>query len=882
VDEHQLTCSVNPKNNSTSNPRGRGKPAVVVTVVNDFECEFECGFDGNEATVDAHQQTCSANPKNQGPKKSVCTRKTGGEFCSKAAGHTGWCNSDYKEKNGKGRSRSKPKESKAKQAARMAVLEQHHALFVQPISHGDFECEFECGFDGDEGEVQVHERTCIANPNKPIVRGPPKSDSVWEVVCDVIADWSTLAEALKPKSNHDTKSNQGQLHHLILNDFLPVFEEQFAAKERQRLKAEKWAAVPKRISSRVSAMTDMKEELEKNEAIRLAEVEKQAEEVRAKRQKREDENKLLARTERAAAREQKLSSDRQSRADRREHVDPSIDLTWYASAAKIHRSLSENSAGGIFLYPVDEKQVPGYYDVIKYPTDLQTIGRNLSEKLYKRKEDWAVEVYLMCDNCRLFNTMAHVKDYANQIDDLFTKKMTRAFKGYTKHPIRSAMAETENPFEARIDEDVGMVVRPGGQEIPKVPRRVLKRGNSGDFTHRAPAPTSSVPTTTAPTPTPTSAPAPTPTSAPGLTAQVASLPTSQKSPAVAAPMDVELADEITIGSPSTQPPSAIVRPALRVKAKMVIPTRPPRKTPPRSVSSQPAGPIVVVVKSPPAAAQPAPVAAAALAPQRHQQPGAVPVDAHMLQAMAHAQFQQVMSQQVAQQAAHNLQARMQAAAMDLLQAQAQQAVAQAQAYAQVQAQQALVQARAEAETAAAAQQARAAEVQADAGAHAATAVAAEAAAQLVAAQNAAAAAAEADAAAAEQMEAVAAEEAAARRSAQAVALATASAQQPTDAAAGSGLDAAAPVQKRPHKEDEVALATPSTAPACAAAPEAKRARTEAEMEADDAAAEQAEVQAAEVAHATNVADTAAQAANAAAAAAGVHAANPAPTPAPTE
>lgn len=54
-----------------------------------------------------------------------------------------------------------------------------------------------------------------------------------------------------------------------------------------------------------------------------------------------------------------------------------------------------------FLEPVDAKQVPDYYTIIKNPIDLKTIQGKLSS--YKNKEDLKKDLDLMIQNCFTYN-----------------------------------------------------------------------------------------------------------------------------------------------------------------------------------------------------------------------------------------------------------------------------------------------------------------------------------------------------------------------------------------------------------------------------------------------------------------------------------------------
>ncbi|CAG0882237.1 unnamed protein product [Darwinula stevensoni] len=56
-----------------------------------------------------------------------------------------------------------------------------------------------------------------------------------------------------------------------------------------------------------------------------------------------------------------------------------------------------------FLKPVDKNDVPDYYDVIKYPMDLKTIGERLRRGYYCQKRLFTADMQRMFINCRKYN-----------------------------------------------------------------------------------------------------------------------------------------------------------------------------------------------------------------------------------------------------------------------------------------------------------------------------------------------------------------------------------------------------------------------------------------------------------------------------------------------
>ena len=69
-----------------------------------------------------------------------------------------------------------------------------------------------------------------------------------------------------------------------------------------------------------------------------------------------------------------------------------------------------------FLKPVTIEEAPNYYDVIKEPMDLETMGRKLDSDQYEQMDQFIRDICLICDNCRYFNRKASV--YYKAADDL--------------------------------------------------------------------------------------------------------------------------------------------------------------------------------------------------------------------------------------------------------------------------------------------------------------------------------------------------------------------------------------------------------------------------------------------------------------------------------
>jgi len=76
-----------------------------------------------------------------------------------------------------------------------------------------------------------------------------------------------------------------------------------------------------------------------------------------------------------------------------------------------------------FLKPVDPAEVPDYYEFIKDPIDLKTIGERLATKQYYITKDiFFADIRRMCNNCRIYNgDQSRYTTYANELEKVLNK-----------------------------------------------------------------------------------------------------------------------------------------------------------------------------------------------------------------------------------------------------------------------------------------------------------------------------------------------------------------------------------------------------------------------------------------------------------------------------
>lgn len=87
-------------------------------------------------------------------------------------------------------------------------------------------------------------------------------------------------------------------------------------------------------------------------------------------------------------------------------------------------TLKKDSHAHIFLTKVNKREAPNYYDVIKHPMDLGTVGRKIH--LYRDAGEFKADLDLIWSNCLKYNTLDYFIKCANEMralaDSLITAK----------------------------------------------------------------------------------------------------------------------------------------------------------------------------------------------------------------------------------------------------------------------------------------------------------------------------------------------------------------------------------------------------------------------------------------------------------------------------
>lgn len=104
-----------------------------------------------------------------------------------------------------------------------------------------------------------------------------------------------------------------------------------------------------------------------------------------------------------------------------ESADPDKLATSFLS---VLQAIRQHSAAWPFLKPVIAQEVPDYYDHVKYPMDLKTMGDRLKKGYYVTRRLFMADMARIFSNCRFYNAPdTEYYRYANSLERYFQTKM---------------------------------------------------------------------------------------------------------------------------------------------------------------------------------------------------------------------------------------------------------------------------------------------------------------------------------------------------------------------------------------------------------------------------------------------------------------------------
>ncbi|GFN93844.1 cat eye syndrome critical region protein 2 [Plakobranchus ocellatus] len=286
--------------------------------------------------------------------------------------------------------------------------------------------------------------------------------SRWQLVCDTLEDWTSLAMQLEVDSLSAPMGGRGNrgkaLCRIIKNDFLPEMPMIMADKERAREKRRR-EMMPRRSSYRLE-LKKMEEE-EKERQTREAEEEEErlkvlADEERKQQMKIEEERRLQEEKEKARkerANRVRLREERARLIAEGKDIPPELMNglkqddnalddemeEMYNNIEKVLLTVKKNEHSWPFLEAVEEVNTPDFFEMIKEPIDLLTIERKVEERVYTTKEEFERDMNLLFDNCIEYHGADSDFGYmAENLKGVFDRSMRRVFRVYLEPAWRKA------------------------------------------------------------------------------------------------------------------------------------------------------------------------------------------------------------------------------------------------------------------------------------------------------------------------------------------------------------------------------------------------------------------------------------------------------------
>jgi hypothetical protein len=105
-----------------------------------------------------------------------------------------------------------------------------------------------------------------------------------------------------------------------------------------------------------------------------------------------------------------------------------------------------------FLKPVQKREAPNYYDVIKNPMDLGTMGKKLKNLEYKSKEEFVKDLNLIWKNCLDYNTLPDsiYRKHAN----LMSQKADELMKTVPELSVKTGIEDSDDDDGSKLHESV--------------------------------------------------------------------------------------------------------------------------------------------------------------------------------------------------------------------------------------------------------------------------------------------------------------------------------------------------------------------------------------------------------------------------------------------
>uniref|UniRef100_A0A6G1SK60 histone acetyltransferase n=2 Tax=Aceria tosichella TaxID=561515 RepID=A0A6G1SK60_9ACAR len=108
--------------------------------------------------------------------------------------------------------------------------------------------------------------------------------------------------------------------------------------------------------------------------------------------------------------------------------EPETADSIYSQLSSILNSVRSHSAAWPFLKPVSTDDAPDYFEHIRFPMDLRTMGERLKNKYYVNKRLFIIDMKRIFNNCRSYNNPdTEYYRHANTLEKYFLTKLRDVF-----------------------------------------------------------------------------------------------------------------------------------------------------------------------------------------------------------------------------------------------------------------------------------------------------------------------------------------------------------------------------------------------------------------------------------------------------------------------
>ncbi|ORY98465.1 hypothetical protein BCR43DRAFT_512654 [Syncephalastrum racemosum] len=133
-----------------------------------------------------------------------------------------------------------------------------------------------------------------------------------------------------------------------------------------------------------------------------------------------------------------------------------------------------------FLNKVSKREAPDYFEVIKRPMDLGTVTKKMKALQYRSKKEFASDLYLIYDNCLLYNTNPQASEYRKHAYAM-RRKTDRLLSRVPDIVIKDKIdADVEDFGDEGSDDNDSEVLRPS-RKTPGGSKQPGRKGSADRF-----------------------------------------------------------------------------------------------------------------------------------------------------------------------------------------------------------------------------------------------------------------------------------------------------------------------------------------------------------------------------------------------------------------